>query len=164
MALSHGILGKFPRWNRRGRSCWKSCNVLQAFFPTLVVLTIVIYRQAFFAFISNSYFSRGKNGESIARSILCSEFELLSLSNKGFVPFLINFIFELKIVMELEFSRETRDRGNRRNYTVLKSVFILINSYLDARIRSVMFGIMNGWFFLLKSLSTFFQESWLPFV
>lgn len=52
--------------------------------------------------------------------------------------------------MELEFSRETRDRGNRRNYTVLKSVFILINSYLDARIRSVMFGIMNGWFFLLK--------------
>lgn len=164
MALSHGILGKFPRWNRRGRSCWKSCNVLQAFFPTLVVLTIVIYRQAFFAFISNSYFSRGKNGESIARSILCSEFELLSLSNKGFVPFLINFIFELKIVMELEFSRKTRDRGNRRNYTVLKSVFILINSYLDARIRSVMFGIMNGWFFLLKSLSTFFQESWLPFV
>lgn len=66
--------------------------------------------------------------------------------------------------MELEFSRETRDRGNRRNYTVLKSVFILINSYLDARIRSVMFGIMNGWFFLLKSLSMFFQESWLLFV
>lgn len=103
VALSHGILGKFPRRrNRRGRSCWKSCNISSSFFFSPVHLLCNCDLQArpssllYFQFI----FSKGKNGES---SILCDpSFNYFSFRiNVSSRSFPINFIFEFKIVMEL---------------------------------------------------------------
>lgn len=102
VALSHGILGKFPRRrNRRGRSCWKSCNISSSFFfPPSTCCAIVIYRQSLLRLYFQFIFSKGKNGES---SILCDpSFNYFSFRiNVSSRSFPINFIFEFKIVMEL---------------------------------------------------------------
>lgn len=66
--------------SRRGRrSCWKSCNVLQVLFPsTCCAFHYTIYRQTFFAFISNSYFSREKTVKVSLVASFASSFNYLS--------------------------------------------------------------------------------------